>query len=100
MTMAYRITIKLTKTDTNPWWFLSTTDANIVQKVFLAKELGLDLVNDFVLTSTSATFMRDFDNKISANQFIIKLLTMPTMMEESKIFHPDGWQEEITTEEI
>jgi hypothetical protein len=97
--MAYRVTIKLTKSDTNPWWFLST-DAAIVQKVALAKELGLDLVNDFVLTSTTGTFTRDFDDKISANRFLVKLLTMPTMVDEAKIFHPDGWTEEITTDEI
>lgn len=98
--MAYRVTIKLTKTDTNPWWFLRT-DADIVQKITVYKELGIDPVNDIAFTDTEGVFTRDFDDKISANRFLIKLLSgMPTMMEEIKAAHPGGWTEEITTEEI
>jgi hypothetical protein len=99
MTMAYRVTIKLTKTDTNNWWFLST-DAGVVQKVALINEVGLDMINESTLTPTVAIFTRDFDDKISANRFLIKLLTLPSMVEEGEAAHPAGWTEEITTEEI
>ena len=101
--MAYRVTIKITKTDTNQWCFLRSdiTDAT-VQKLALCKEIGLDIVNDFVFTPTEAVFTRDFEDKISANKFLVKLMSMPELdsEEEIKAAHPGGWTEEVTTQEI
>lgn len=101
--MAYRVTIKITKTDTNPWYFLQSdvSDAT-VQKLALCKEVGMDVVNDFSYTPTEGVFTRDFDDKISANRFLIKLMSMPELDigEEIKSAHPGGWTEEITTQEI
>lgn len=101
--MAYRVTIKITKTDTNQWYFLrSDISDSTVQKLDLCKEAGIDMVNDFSYTPTEAVFTRDFDDKILANRFLVKLMSMPELKteEEIKAAHPDGWAEEVTTQEI
>jgi len=100
--MAYRITIKLTKTDTNPWWFLgSELDEATAQKIALCKSNGLDVVNDVTYTDTDAVFTRDFDDKQSANRFLVKLMSQEQFSNAQGIAtHPGGWTEQITTEEI
>ena len=101
--MAYRVTIKLTKTDTNQWCFLrdDISDA-MIQKLTFCKDIGMDLLNDFVCTPSEAVFTRDFDDKMSANRFLIKLMSIPDFdtEEEIKAAHPAGCTEETTTEEI
>ena len=100
--MAYRITIKITKTDSNPWWFLSPdVDSDTAQKLAISKEAGLDVVNDFTLTDTEAVFTREFEDKISANRFLVKLMSMEQFSNTQGVTtHPGGWTEQIITEEI
>lgn len=100
--MAYRITIKITKTDSNPWWFLgSELDEATAQKIAQRKSNGLDVVNDFTYTDTDAVFTRDFDDKQSANRFLVKLMSQEQFSNAQGIAtHPGGWTEQITTEEI
>lgn len=100
--MAYRITIKVTKTDTNPWWFLgSELDDATVQKMAKAKSNGIDILNDFTFTDTEGVFTREFEDKISANRFLVKLMSTEQFSTDGALaVHPGGWTEEIITEEI
>jgi len=100
--MAYRITIKVTKTDTNPWWFLgSELDDATAQKLALVKSNGIDILNDFTFTDTEGVFTREFEDKISANRFLVKLMSQEQFSNAQGVTtHPGGWTEEIITEEI
>lgn len=100
--MAYRITIKLTKTDNNPWWFLgSELDEATARKIALCKSNGLDIVNDFTYTDTEGVFTREFEDKISANRFLVKMMSQEQFSNaQGYATHSAGWTEEIITEEI
>lgn len=100
--MAYRLTIKLTKTDTNPWWFLEPNlDSDTAQKMDIVKNNGLDILNNSVITPTEAIFTKDFEDKNSVNRYLVRMMSTDQFSNEAGIAaHPGGWKEEITTEEI
>ena len=100
--MAYRVTIKITKTDTNPWWFLSDSlDEDTAQKLAISKENGIDILKDYTFTETEGVFTRDFEDKLSANRFLVKIMSARQTSNTTGLSaHPGGWTEEITTEEI
>lgn len=102
--MAYRVTIKVTKSDTKPWYWLSPDiGPDTVQRLAQSKDLGLDFVNDFTYEDSHAVFTKDFDDKISANKFLLNLMLLPPFPgchEEQKAVHPGEWKEEISIQEI
>jgi hypothetical protein len=99
MTMAYRVTIKITKTDTNQWCFLEPTP-DMARDIAEVTARGLDL-SQFVCTPQEAVFTKDFDDKTSCNRFIVMLMAQnsESISRQVKQVH-QGWKEEITTEEI
>ena len=99
--MAYRVTIKLIKTDTSPWWFLgSELDDATAQKLALSKSNGIDL-NDCTFTNTEVVYVKEFEDKTSANRFLVKLMSQEQFSNSQGVaIHPGGWTEEIITEEI
>jgi hypothetical protein len=102
MTMAYRVTIKLTKTDTKPWYFTTDVGLSTAQRMASSKEIGMDF-DDFTYSLTEAIFTKDFDDKTSANRFLVQFMSLPEVQEnrqEVEAYHPSGWTEEVTTTEI
>lgn len=97
--MAHRVTIKITKTDTDQWCFLEPTPEAAIEVARVA-EIGFDL-SAFVCTPTEATFTKDFDTKFDCNRFLVTLMTAntPALIELSDARH-QGWKEEIRVQEI
>lgn len=102
--MAYRVTIKVTKSDTNPWYWLSPTiGTDTAQRLAQSKELGLDFVNDFEYGPSVAVFTKEFADKFAANRFLVQLMSLPPFPgchEEQKAAHPGEWKEEVTIQEV
>jgi hypothetical protein len=108
--MAYRVIIKLSKTDNNPWFFLNPanyaieeamTNLAVVMQVTTWKD---DLVFD---DDKQCHHELDFSTKLDANRYLINLLgytaNNPQYMDVLTQAHADehtGWKEEIVIQEI
>jgi hypothetical protein len=108
--MAYRVTIKFSKTDSNPWFFL--TPANYAVEEAMDKLVAVMQVttwkDDLIFDSNKqCRHELTFDTKLDANRFLVNLLGytannpqyMDVLTQEHTAKHTD-WTEEIFTQEI
>jgi hypothetical protein len=110
--MAYRVTIKVSKSDDAPWFWQNTENYAVQEAMVKAFDLlGIESsnFNDGLVFDGNKQFSRmmTFDTKLEANQWLIRLLGwsannpqyIDVLTEAHTSIHTD-WKEEINVEEI
>ena len=108
--MAFLVIIKISKTDDNPWFFLTPANYAIEEAMArLAVVMQVTTWKDDLIFDSDKQCHHEltFDTKLDANRYLVTLVRWVAVntqyidvLTNEHITKHTGWQEEITTEEI